>query len=119
MVLKLCGAASKCRVIVNRKVVQNSTRLYNGDSIVFGRAFTMILVVVEEERKYCWGIFYVDQIPGQRMRPIENDFGNAEEELENSKAFQKFSRNYNDLREEVISVLHGVIFWENHSEILE
>ncbi|KAF4702278.1 hypothetical protein FOZ63_032509 [Perkinsus olseni] len=98
--LKLCGSPSKCRVVVNRKVVQSTVKLRNGDRIVFGRAFTMTLVV------------FLGPPP-----PIPDDLGESWEELETSKAFQRFSRTPDGLREELSRVNGNA--WKGVMRVLE
>ncbi|KAF4753518.1 hypothetical protein FOZ62_001374 [Perkinsus olseni] len=97
--LKLCGSPSKCRVVVNRKVVQSTVKLRNGDRIVFGRAFTMTLV-------------FLGPPP-----PIPDDLGESWEELETSKAFQRFSRTPDGLREELSRVNGNA--WKGVMRVLE
>ncbi|KAF4656484.1 hypothetical protein FOL47_008896 [Perkinsus chesapeaki] len=84
--LRLCGPASKCRVIVNRKLVDKSIKLRSGDRIVFGRAFTMSLVV-----------------PRSPTVPISNDSvdDGIWEELEASKAYNELTPRLNELEEMV------------------
>ncbi|KAF4654959.1 hypothetical protein FOZ61_007856 [Perkinsus olseni] len=98
--LKLCGSPSKCRVVVNRKVVQGTVMLRNGDRIVFGRAFTMALVV-----------------PLSPPPPIPDDLGESWEELETSKAYRRFSRTLDGLREE-LSRVNGSA-WKGVMRVLE